>query len=91
MKLAIENFSKMHGDKVLILGSMAELGNESEKEHAIIIELIKNYTWKFVALVGNEFQKTNHSFLQFKNSSEVKAWFHQQKFENTNEMLYAVV
>jgi UDP-N-acetylmuramoyl-tripeptide--D-alanyl-D-alanine ligase len=87
MKLAIENFSKMPGDKVLILGSMAELGNESEKEHAIIIELIKNYTWKFVALVGNEFQKTNHSFLQFKNSSEVKAWFHQQKFENTNFLI----
>jgi len=83
MKLAIENFSKMPGDKVLILGSMAELGNESEKEHAIIIELIKNNRWKFVALVGDEFQKTNHSFLQFKNSSEARDWFHQQKFENT--------
>jgi len=87
MKLAIENFSKMPGDKVLILGSMAELGKESEKEHAIIIELIKNYRWKFVALVGDEFQKTNHSFLQFKNSSEVKDWFHQQKFENTNFLI----
>ena len=66
---------------------MAELGNESEKEHAIIIKLIKNYRWKFVILVGDEFQKTNHSFLQFKNSSEVKDWFHQQKFENTSFLI----
>ncbi len=87
MKLVIENFSKIRGDKVLILGSMAELGKESKKEHTAIIEQIKSFKWKHVALVGNEFQKTNHPFLQFKNSSEVKDWFLQQEFENTNILI----
>jgi UDP-N-acetylmuramoyl-tripeptide--D-alanyl-D-alanine ligase len=84
MKLAIENFSRMPGDKVLILGSMAELGKESEKEHASLTEQIKNFNWRAVVLVGNEFEKTPHPFFQFKNSTEVKAWLQQQKFENVN-------
>jgi UDP-N-acetylmuramoyl-tripeptide--D-alanyl-D-alanine ligase len=87
MKLAIENFSTMPGDKVLILGSMAELGKESEKEHAVLIEQIKNFKWKDVALVGTEFQNISHPFHQFKDSVEAKAWFHQQKFENISILI----
>src|SRR4026207_1640174 len=41
MKLAIENFSKFPGDKILILGSMAELGSESEKEHSLLVDQIQ--------------------------------------------------
>jgi len=87
MKLAIENFSKLPGNKVLILGSMAELGQESEKEHVALINQIKAHQWKYVALVGNEFQKTNHPFLQFKNSLEVRDWFHQRQFDNMNILI----
>jgi len=87
MKLAIENFSSMPGDKVLVLGSMAELGKESEKEHALLIEQIKNFKWKDVALVGNEFQKIAHPFRGFKDSVEAKAWFRQQKFENASILI----
>jgi UDP-N-acetylmuramoyl-tripeptide--D-alanyl-D-alanine ligase len=87
MKLAIDNFSKLPGNKVLILGSMAELGQESEKEHLALINQIKSHQWKYVALVGNEFQKTNHPFLQFKNSLEVKDWFHQRQFDNMNILI----
>src|SRR6478736_4774427 len=60
MQLAIENFSKMPGDKVLILGSMAELGNESEKEHKALVKQIGDHIWKEVILVGNEFEKVSH-------------------------------
>ncbi len=87
MKLAIDNFSKIAGDKVLILGSMAELGNDSVKEHTSLIDQIKTFNWKQVVLVGNEFQKIDHPFLQFKNSQEAKNWFKQQKFENTNILI----
>jgi len=87
MKLAIENFSKMPGDKVLILGSMAELGKESEKEHQALVKQIGDYPWKEVILVGNEFEKVPHSFHQFKNSDEVKDWVQQQKFKNTNILI----
>lgn len=87
MKLAIENFSKMPGAKVLILGSMAELGNESEKEHATLIRQIKDHKWKYVALVGNEFQKIDHPFLQFDNSTEAKDWFQKQHLQNVNILI----
>ena len=87
MKLAIENFSKIPGDKVLILGSMAELGQESEKEHQALVEQIADHKWKEVILVGNEFEKVSHPFHQFKNSNEVKDWVQQQKFKNTNILI----
>src|SRR5437773_5512502 len=70
MKLAIENFSKFQGNKILILGSMAELGNDSEQEHAAVVDQIKKLKWKHVVLVGNEFQKIKHPFHQFKNADE---------------------
>ena len=87
MKLVIENFSKMPGDKVLILGSMAELGKESKKEHEILVEQIKYFKWKDVVLVGTEFQKISHPFHQFTNSVEAKAWFQKQKLENTSILI----
>ncbi|HEY2722661.1 MAG TPA: UDP-N-acetylmuramoyl-tripeptide--D-alanyl-D-alanine ligase [Chitinophagaceae bacterium] len=87
MKLAIDNFAKMPGDGILVLGSMAELGKESEKEHSVLIEQIKTHQWKEVVLVGSEFQKINHPFMQFRNSSEVKDWFQKQKFEDSNILI----
>jgi UDP-N-acetylmuramoyl-tripeptide--D-alanyl-D-alanine ligase len=84
MRLAIENFSKMPGDRVLILGSMAELGNESQNEHALLVDQIKNHNWKAVVLVGSEFEKINHPFHQFKSSAQVKEWFSKQNFENVS-------
>jgi len=87
MKLAIENFSKMPGDKVLILGSMAELGNESENEHKTLVKQIGDHKWKEVILVGTEFGKVSHPFHQFKNSEEVNNWMQQQKFKNTSILI----
>jgi UDP-N-acetylmuramoyl-tripeptide--D-alanyl-D-alanine ligase len=87
MKLAIENFSKLAGDKVLILGSMAELGKESDLEHKQLIELIKKHTWKEVTLVGQEFSKIRHHYKQFSNSEEARKWFREQKFENVNILI----
>ncbi len=75
MKLAIENFAHLHADnKLLLLGGMAELGNESLKEHQSIIELIQQFNWKDVALVGGDFQKINHPFRKFNNSLEAGKW-----------------
>jgi UDP-N-acetylmuramoyl-tripeptide--D-alanyl-D-alanine ligase len=87
MKLAIENFSKFQGEKILILGSMAELGNESEKEHASLIDQIKKLNWKDVVLVGKEFQKIKHPFHQFKDADEAAGWLQQQKFENASMLI----
>lgn len=84
MKLAIENFAKLHGNnKILMLGGMAELGKESLEEHREIIKLIRNYDWKNVVLVGGDFLKLDHPFLQFNTSSEAKDWLREQGFENS--------
>lgn len=82
MKLAIENFAKQpYPDKILLLGSMAELGPESQQEHKYILELISQYQWKEVVLVGEEFKKVNTSYKQFANSTDAAGWFRQQNFQ----------
>jgi len=84
MKLAIENFAGLTADnKVLMLGGMAELGDESPEEHKAIVELIKQYQWKNVVLVGGDFAKIDHSFIHFENAVQAREWLHQQHFENT--------
>jgi UDP-N-acetylmuramoyl-tripeptide--D-alanyl-D-alanine ligase len=84
MKLAIENFASMSvGDKVLMLGAMAELGPESMEEHQTVVNLIKKHNWKNVVLVGGDFMKLDHSFTKFANSNEAAEWFDNQNFKNT--------
>jgi len=83
MKLAIENFAKLKvNNKILMLGAMAELGEESLNEHQEILDLIKKYDWEKVVLVGGDFLKLDSSFLLFKSSSEAKEWLQQQHFTN---------
>ena len=84
MKAAIENFATMDGTKkVLLLGGMMELGDESIAEHKEILNLISQYTWTSVVLVGGDFGKTAHPYTYFQNSTEAKKWLDQQQFENT--------
>ena len=60
MKAAIENFANIHADnKVLILGGMMELGEESIAEHTNLLALIHQYNFNNVILVGGDF-KNNH-------------------------------
>jgi len=85
MRLAIENFAGINQpDKTLLLGAMAELGDESLEEHKAIIELIQKYDWKNVVLVGGDFLKINHPFLSFPNSTEAAKWVKEQNFQNAN-------
>lgn len=83
MRLAIENFARTKADnKILLLGGMAELGEESLQEHKAIIDLVKQFPWKEVALVGGDFVNLPHPFHSFENSAQAKDWFQQQRFEN---------
>ena len=88
MKLAIENFAKVEANnKVLLLGAMAELGAESIQEHKNILELIQQYKWKAVVLVGGDFLKMDHPYIKFANSEEAKAWWKQQQFQHTHALI----
>jgi len=84
MKAAIENFAHLQADnKILILGAMAELGPGSAKEHEEIIELIKLYPWKEVALVGGDFLTVSSPFKKFENADAAANWLNEQKFANS--------
>ena len=84
MKAAIENFANLKGaSKILLLGSMMELGKESKKEHADLISLINQFKWEKVVLVGKNFNELDHDYISYENSSQAKEWLEDQHFENT--------
>ena len=83
MKAAVENFAKLHAEnKVLILGGMMELGEESIAEHEGIANLIATHSWRNVVLVGGDFNKFPHGFIYFNNADEAKQWLQQQNFSD---------
>lgn len=88
MKLAIENFARLHADnKVLLLGAMAELGDESLAEHQAIVDLIKQHPWQAVVLVGGDFLRLEHPFLSFPNAAAARDWYRQQSFSHTHLLI----
>lgn len=83
MRAAIENFKQLKVDnKYLFLGAMAELGEESIVEHQGIIDLIGSGNWKAVVLVGGDFGKITHPFIQLQNSMEAHEWLKQQDLKD---------
>ncbi len=85
MKAAIENFAGIDAPKkVLLLGGMMELGEESLAEHEGIVQLIEQHPWHAVVLVGGDFKNIKHPFIYFHNSTEAREWLKQQQFEHTS-------
>ena len=79
MKASISNFDKeLISNKVLVLGDMFELGEQSDKEHQDIVDLIDNKNYKKVYLVGNIFF-----------NCEIKE-AHIEKFKSLDEMSKAI-
>jgi len=88
MKAAIENFAAMQGNKkILMLGSMMELGSESKKEHAAIISLIDQYKWHAVVLVGNNFKEINHHYINYDNALQAGDWLKKAGVENAQILI----
>lgn len=88
MKAAIENFATMQGNKkILMLGSMMELGSESEKEHAAIISLIDQYKWHAVVLVGDNFKEINHHYINYDNALQARDWLKKAEVENVQILI----
>ncbi|WP_346317403.1 UDP-N-acetylmuramoyl-tripeptide--D-alanyl-D-alanine ligase [Chitinophaga sp. YIM B06452] len=84
MKAAVENFAGLDAkQKVLLLGAMKELGEDSEKEHQALADLLQQSHWKAVVLVGKEFAKTDHPYIYLETAEEAKKWVEQQRYENT--------
>ncbi|MDD3079495.1 MAG: UDP-N-acetylmuramoyl-tripeptide--D-alanyl-D-alanine ligase [Paludibacter sp.] len=72
MAAAVKNFGQMQVDnKVLILGDMLELGEQSETEHQNIIRLLESFRFDKVMLVGKQFAATANSFTTYENVDEL--------------------
>lgn len=83
MQLAIENFARIKADrKILILGAMMELGAESLYEHEQLVRLIEQYKWNDVILVGGDFEKVNHHYRYFSNSTDAGKWLYNEDFKD---------
>jgi len=83
MKLAIENLAKMEGArKILVLGAMAEMGAETEAEHLRIVQLIGQYPWSDVLLVGKPFELYKERFRYFETSAAAAEWVREHRPEN---------
>ncbi len=83
MKVAIENFKKINADnKILVLGGMMELGEESMQEHTNLVKLIQQNNFKNVILVGGNFKTTHQSFTYFDTANEAIAYIQKQHFHD---------
>lgn len=75
MKVAIENFARIHAQrKILLLGAMKELGDESVAEHQALVEQIIALGFKEVVLVGGDFEHTKHPFTYMDTALEARDW-----------------
>ncbi len=83
MKVAVENFAGIEsGNKILMLGSMAELGTDTLPEHTQLVKLIDRYAFTTVVLVGKAFGEVPHHYLHFDTASEARNWWQQQQVSN---------
>lgn len=89
IEAALLNFEKNYpgepgGKKIAVLGDMLELGAETQKEHDIIIQLLKKLNFQEIILVGEFFLKfsgkINARF--FKTSPEANEYLKEQNFKN---------
>jgi UDP-N-acetylmuramoyl-tripeptide--D-alanyl-D-alanine ligase len=78
MRAALENFHRQeHPSKVLILGDMLELGEQSEQAHESLIESISVKDYFEVALVGPIFSKLSdipEDIHTFADTEEMASW-----------------
>lgn len=82
MKLAIENFSRQqHAKKIICIGGMMELGEDSVREHEEIVRLLQQYPWHKVILVGNDFSKLAHPYAYYPDADQAAAALKQESIQ----------
>jgi UDP-N-acetylmuramoyl-tripeptide--D-alanyl-D-alanine ligase len=91
MKVAIENFLQLEKwNKILILGDMFELGEDSKTEHQLIVDTIKDVSGIDCYLIGNFFYgcKIESKHLSFFKSFEaLRLELEKKTFENNSILI----
>lgn len=86
MQVAINNFRDMPGDhKILILGEMLELGQESAKAHEDLLQLALSGNFDKIFLIGNNFEHCTDkcNFITwFKDTEDLITALRQHSLEN---------
>ncbi|RZT93217.1 UDP-N-acetylmuramoyl-tripeptide--D-alanyl-D-alanine ligase [Ancylomarina subtilis] len=85
MRAAIDNFAAMKmKNKVLILGDMLELGEESEKEHLHVLDLLKEKELSNTILVGNIFSSlaSDYKYDAFKSVEDLLVYLEKSVLKN---------
>ncbi len=84
MKAAISNFARSgSANRLLVLGAMAELGENSLQEHLDLLKEIDNNQWKEVLLVVVDFLKTGNKHKTFTTPDEAGEWLKKKKFSGS--------
>lgn len=80
MMASISNFRNMQAEnKMLILGDMRELGKDSADEHQKIADYLEECGFKDVALVGELFAATRHSYQSYPDVTALIAELQREK------------
>ncbi|MES2591657.1 MAG: UDP-N-acetylmuramoyl-tripeptide--D-alanyl-D-alanine ligase [Bacteroidota bacterium] len=90
MNAAIENFAQMEQtNKMVILGDMLELGDDSKKEHDAIVNLLNNKKITNVILVGPFFMESGKliNATTFSNSDEAAGYLKKNSVKNTTILI----
>jgi UDP-N-acetylmuramoyl-tripeptide--D-alanyl-D-alanine ligase len=89
MRLSIESFGKLNGNKIMILGDMLELGDYTYLEHEGIIELASNFIFEEVIFVGRNFMEAGKGKRgkYFLNVMEAREYFQTLNIEHTTVLL----
>lgn len=77
MEAALRNFSSLPvKDKVICIGDMAELGDDTDKEHKKIVNLLKEIPYQQLILVGENFGKyaSEISCIPFESANAAALW-----------------
>jgi len=83
VKAAVESFAIIEASaKTLILGDMFELGKNSLQEHQEIIDLVIQFNFKNVLLVGKIFHQTKTTFHQFITFNDVNKYISTHTIKN---------
>lgn len=88
MRAAIINFARTNlKNKTLWLGGMKEMGDAELQEHKDLLELINEYDWHQVILVGDEFKDISNKYLHFSNSTLAKEYIQNNLPNNTSVLV----
>lgn len=90
MNAAIENFAQMdQPNKMVILGDMLELGDDSRKEHDAIVKLLNNKKITNVILVGPFFMESGKLIkaTTFSNSDEAVSYLKKNSVRDTTILI----